>query len=124
MEPEQSINNRRSLAPYKQAITRYIRAAMVLKGLKYSALADRLTHKGVVITPENLRSKVSKGMFSSDLLAAIVDVLGVEEDAMREILTWRESTDHGVLVRTRLPAVADGAVWPAPFPTQLLRQSA
>ena len=86
MEPEQSINNRRSLAPYKQAITRYIRAAMVLKGLKYSALADRLTHKGVVITPENLRSKVSKGMFSSDLLAAIVDVLGLEEDAMREIL--------------------------------------
>lgn len=48
----------------------------------------------------------------------------IERDAMREILTWRENSDHGVIVRTRLPAVADGAVWPAPFPAQLMRQSA
>jgi hypothetical protein len=86
MEPEQSIKNRRALAAYKQAITRYIRAAMVLQGLKYNELAAALAIKGVVMTPENLRSKVSKGMFSSDLLAAIIDVLGVEQDAMREIL--------------------------------------
>ena len=86
MEPEQSIKNRRALAPYKQAITRYIRAAMVLKGLKYNELAEHLADKGVVMTPENLRSKVSKGMFSSDLLAVIIDVLGVEKVAMREII--------------------------------------
>ena len=48
----------------------------------------------------------------------------IERDSMREILTWRETSDYGVLVRTRLPAVADGAVWPAPFPAMLLRQSA
>ena len=86
MKPEQSVKNRHALAPYKQAITRYIRAAMVLKGLKYNELAENLANKGVVMTPENLRSKVSKGMFSSDLLAAIIDVLGVEEDAMREVI--------------------------------------
>ncbi|MFT5172156.1 MAG: hypothetical protein ACI8W7_000320 [Gammaproteobacteria bacterium] len=86
MEPEQSIKNRLSLAPYKQATTRYIRAAMALHGVRYNELAENLANKGIVMTPENLRSKVSKGMFSSDLLAAIIDVLGVEEDAMREIL--------------------------------------
>ena len=86
MEPDQSIKNRRALAPYKQAITRYIRAAMVLQGVKYHGLAEGLAKEGIVMTPENLRSKVSKGMFSSDLLAAIIDVLGVEEDAMREVL--------------------------------------
>ena len=86
MEPEQSIKNRRALAPYKQATTRYIRAAMVLHGVRYNELAESLAKNGIVMTPENLRSKVSKGMFSSDLLAAIIDVLGVEEDAMREIL--------------------------------------
>ena len=86
MEPEQSIKNRRALAPYKQATTRYIRAAMVLRGIRYNELAESLAKKGVEMTPENLRSKVSKGMFSSDLLVAIIEVLGIEEDAMREIL--------------------------------------
>ena len=86
MDPEQSIKNRHALVPYKLAIARYIRAAMILKGVKYNELAESLGQKGIGVTPENLRSKVSKGMFSSDVLAAIIDVLGVEEDAMREIL--------------------------------------
>ena len=86
MKPEQSLTNRTALAPYKQATTRFIRAAMVLQQVKYSDLAENLAKQGIVMTPENLRSKVSKGMFSSDLLVAIIDVLGVEKDAMREIL--------------------------------------
>jgi len=86
MDQDQSVKNRQSLAPYKQAITRYIRSAMVLNGMKYNELADALATRGIVMTSDNLRSKVSKGMFSADLLAAIIDVLNVEQDAMAEIM--------------------------------------
>lgn len=47
---------------------------------------------------------------------AIAVGLPIERDEQREILVWREQAPDGVLVRTRFPAVADGAVWPAPFP--------
>lgn len=50
---------------------------------------------------------------------AIAVGLPIERDDEREILVWREQAPDGVLVRTRFPAVADGATWPAPFPQQL-----
>ncbi len=86
MDQVQSIKNRQTLAPYKQAITRYIRASLALKGMKYDDLSESLAKKGIIMTPENLRSKTHKGMFSADLFTAIIDVLGVEENALQEIL--------------------------------------
>lgn len=86
MDHKQSLENQRALAPYKQAIARYVRASMALKGVRYSDLANSLAERGVSVTAENLRSKVSKCMFSADLLAAIIDVLGVEDSAMPDIL--------------------------------------
>ncbi|WP_191602313.1 DUF6471 domain-containing protein [Marinomonas algicola] len=86
MNQDQSIKNRQALSPYKLAITRYIRSSLALKGLKYDDLSDALNNKGIVMTPENLRSKTHKGMFSADLFAAIIDVLELEEDALRDIL--------------------------------------
>lgn len=86
MNQDQSLKNRQTLSPYKQAITRYIRAALALKGMKYDDLSVSLAKNGVIMTPENLRSKTHKGMFSADLLVIIIDVLGVEDDALREIL--------------------------------------
>lgn len=86
MNPDQSVKNKQSLAPYKLAITRYIRASLALKGLKYEDLCEALNKKGIVMTPENLRSKTHKGMFSADLFAAIIDVLGLEQNALCEIL--------------------------------------
>ncbi len=86
MNQDQSIKNRQSLSPYKLAITRYIRSSLALKGLKYDDLSDALNEKGISMTPENLRSKTHKGMFSADLFAAIIEVLELEEDALREIL--------------------------------------
>lgn len=86
MNQDQSLKNRQSLSPYKVAITRYIRSALVLKGLKYDDLSEALAKKGITMTPENLRSKTHKGMFSADLFAAIIDVLGLEDNALREIL--------------------------------------
>ena len=86
MNQDQSVKNRQALAPYKQALTRYIRSALALKGMKYEDLSAALAQKGIVMTPENLRSKTHKGMFAADLLTAIIDVLSLEEDALREIL--------------------------------------
>ena len=86
MDQNQSVKNRQAMTPYKQAIARYIRSAMMLKGLKYNDLTERLAEKGVLMTPENLRSKVSKGMFSADLFVAIIEVLQVEEAALIDIL--------------------------------------
>lgn len=75
--------------------------------------------------PGHVRSAVAHWLLEHDIDPDTVALhQPIERDAMREILTWRETSDHGVLVRTRLPAVADGAVWPAPFPAQLVRQSA
>ncbi len=81
-----SLSNKAAFAPYKTAITRYIRSAMVLKGKKYDDLVIELEARGILLTADNLRSKVSKGMFSADLLVAIIDVLGAQENAMRDIL--------------------------------------
>jgi len=86
MDPKQSLDNQRALSPYKQAIARYVRAAMALKGVRYNDLASALAERGISVTTDNLRSKVSKCMFSADLLAAIIDVLGVEDSAMPDIL--------------------------------------
>lgn len=86
MDHKQSLENHRALTPYKQAIARYVRASMALKNVRYNDLADALAQRGIAVTPENLRSKVSKCMFSADLFVAIIDVLGVESSAMPDIL--------------------------------------
>lgn len=86
MDQKQSLENHRALSPYKQAIARYVRAAMALKGVRYNDLASSLADKGIAVTPENLRSKVSKCMFSADLLVAILDVLDADEKALPDIL--------------------------------------
>ena len=86
MDQSQSIRNRQVLAPYKKAITRYIRSAMALKGYKYEDLCHVLAERGIVLTPENLRSKTHKGMFSGDLLVAIIDALELEAEAIPEIV--------------------------------------
>ena len=67
MNQDQSIRNKAALKAYKQSISRYIRSAMVLKGIKYDQLIEKLAEVGVILSADNLRSKVSKGMFSADL---------------------------------------------------------
>ena len=86
VKQDQSVRNKAALSPYKVAVSRYIRSAMALKSKRYDDLVYELGQKGVQLTADNLRSKVSKGMFSADLLAAIIDVLEVEDVALIEIL--------------------------------------
>ncbi|WP_226660929.1 DUF6471 domain-containing protein [Microbulbifer aggregans] len=94
MDPKQSVENHRALTPYKQAIARYVRASMALKNVRYNDLAGALAERGITVTPENLRSKVSKCMFSADLFVAIIDVLGVEDTAMPDILKQARETSR------------------------------
>ena len=86
MNQDQSIRNKAALKAYKQSISRYIRAAMVLNGIKYDQLTERLQQLDIHLTADNLRSKVSKGMFSADLFVAIIQVLDSQEQAMTDII--------------------------------------
>jgi len=90
MKPEQSLNNKASLAPYRDSISRFIRSTMILKNKRYEDLAIGLEQRGIVLTSDNLRSKVSKGAFAADLLMAIFEVLDVEPDAMQQLRDIRE----------------------------------
>lgn len=85
MNQERSLDNRQALKPYKQAISRFIRASMAMKGWRYIDLAEALAKQGIEVTPENLRSKVSKCIFSADLLLVILVVLEVQDSAMKEL---------------------------------------
>ena len=86
MKESESLKNKEALQPYKSAIARYIRSSMVLHDVKYDDLVDKLTERGMVLTASNLRNKVSKGLFSADMLVILIEILGVEETAVSDIL--------------------------------------
>lgn len=86
MKQEQSVKNKEALAPYKNAVVRYIRARMVLKQIKYEDLVVALQDRGVHLTANNLRNRVSKGLFSADMLLMLIEILDVQEDAMQKML--------------------------------------
>lgn len=92
MKPEQSACNKVSLAPYRSATSRYIRSCMILRNKRYEDLAAALEAKGIVLSSDNLRSKVSKGAFAADLLLAIFEVLEVEEEALPQISKLRQES--------------------------------
>ena len=86
MKESESLKNKEILQPYKSAIARYIRSSMVLNDVKYDDLVEQLANRGVVLTASNLRNKVSKGLFSADMLVMLIEILAVEETALVEIL--------------------------------------
>jgi len=93
---------------------------MTLEAVECSGDAMTL-HCSVEDLPGHLRGAVASWLIEHDIDPAVVALgLPIERDSMREVLTWRETSDCGVLVRTRLPAVADGAIWPAPFPALVM----
>lgn len=93
MSQEQSIQNKKALSLYKQALSRYIRSAMTLRGLQYADLSERLGETGIIYSADNLRNKVSRGMFSADLLLALSDVLGIEEDITPAIIKLKREME-------------------------------
>lgn len=93
MNPEQSIHNKASLSTYRTHLSRYIRSTMILKGLKYDDLSARLEEYGVSLTADNLRSKVSKGMFAADLMLLLFKIMQVEDSALLDIMKLVEQAD-------------------------------
>ncbi|CAN5393351.1 hypothetical protein BH11ACT8_BH11ACT8_33780 [soil metagenome] len=87
--------------------------------------SDVLTlNQPVGALPSSTREAVTQWLQAHDIDPVAVAVgRPIERDAQREMLVWREEAEDGVLVRTRFPAVNDGAVWPAPFPHTLLRSA-
>ncbi|GGY50868.1 hypothetical protein GCM10011297_24690 [Bacterioplanes sanyensis] len=93
MKPEQSAQNKRSLAQYRMAISRLIRSSMILKSKRYEDLALELEQRGIVLTSENLRSKVSKGAFAADLFLVVVDILDMNDEALQQIQKLQREQD-------------------------------
>lgn len=58
--------------------------------MEYTHICQELERLGIIYTPENLRNKVSRGMFSADLLVALLKVLEPEEDALKKIIELTE----------------------------------
>lgn len=86
MKENESLQNKTALSPYKSAIARYIRSSMVLHDVKYDDLVEELAVRGITLTASNLRNKVSKGLFAADMLVVLIEILGVEEQALADIL--------------------------------------
>ncbi|ACR11947.1 DUF6471 domain-containing protein [Teredinibacter turnerae] len=86
MKQDTSVQNRQQLAPYRNAITRYLRSALKLKGYTYQDLSRALLEHGVEITEDNLRNKFSRGTLSADLLLLILRLLDVDDVAATAML--------------------------------------
>lgn len=83
--------------------------------------ADVLTlHTAVGSLPDSTRDAVTTWLRDHDIDPVAVAVgEPIERDSQREMLVWRERAEDGLTVRTRLPSVAKGRTWPAPFPPTL-----
>ena len=74
----------------------------------------------VTALPERTRDAVTEWLREHDIDPRVLAVgEPIERDSLREMLVWREKAADGLTVRTRLPAVAEGHTWPAPFPPAL-----
>lgn len=85
MSQTHSVQNKSALKPYKTAISRYFRSALALQGVTYLHLSERLARRGIVLTPENLRNKVARGLIPADLLIVMIEELNDREQALNAI---------------------------------------
>ncbi len=85
MGQEKSVNNKIALQPYKTAMTRYLRSLMTLRGTTYPQLSAKLEQRGIQLTSEHLRNKVSKGLMPTDLFIILCEELNAVDKALAEI---------------------------------------
>ena len=69
----------------RETVHRVLRSQMVLKGIDYSGLSQRLAMMGVTQSPTNLRSKVNHGTLSAQLFILIQFALDIEKLDMNTI---------------------------------------
>lgn len=58
--------------------SRLVKAELQKRGIKYTELSELLNEIGVTQSPANLRSKLSKGVFSAALLLQIFHVIAAD----------------------------------------------
>lgn len=58
--------------------SRLVKAELQKRGIKYTELSQMLAEIGIQQNPANLRSKLSKGVFSASLLLQIFHVIAAD----------------------------------------------
>ena len=58
--------------------SRLVKAELQKRGIKYAELSNMLADIGIQQSPSNLRSKLSKGVFSASLLLQIFHVIAAD----------------------------------------------
>ncbi len=79
---------------WNKVVKQFIRSEMSKKSVDYKELSHRLAQINISQTPDNLRSKVHKGILGAQLLLQILLVLNVrrlDSELIQEI--WEDSID-------------------------------
>lgn len=66
------------LPPWNCVASRLVKAELQKRGIKYAELSSMLAELGIQQSPANLRSKLSKGIFSASLLLQIFHVIAAD----------------------------------------------
>ena len=66
------------LPPWNCVASRLVKAELQKRGIKYAELSSMLAEMGIQQSPANLRSKLSKGVFSASLLLQIFHVIAAD----------------------------------------------
>jgi len=77
---------------WNKVVKQFIRSEMSKKSVDYKELSHRLARIGTNQTPDNLRSKVNKGILGAQLLLQILLVLNVrrlDSELIQEI--WQDA---------------------------------
>lgn len=64
---------------HQRIISQTIRTEKARRGVTFDQISAELAQHGVIQSPSNLRTKASKGVMNAGLFLAILDVLGVDE---------------------------------------------
>ena len=64
---------------HRRIVSQTIRTEKARRGITFDQLSVELAKHGVIQSPSNLRTKASKGVMNAGLFLAILDVLGVDE---------------------------------------------
>ncbi|PZU17651.1 MAG: hypothetical protein DI591_02355 [Citromicrobium sp.] len=63
---------------WEEMVKNMLRAQMMLEGVSYAALADRLAELGIMDNELNLRNKVSRGRFTAVFFMQCMMALGAD----------------------------------------------
>ncbi|WP_020407392.1 DUF6471 domain-containing protein [Hahella ganghwensis] len=87
MNHKQSLQNRTSLGRYRDALSTVVRDELRKKNITYIQLSELLEkHRRIELTADNLRAKLNKGILSTDLFLAIIDVTRLSHTLIRRVL--------------------------------------